>query len=346
MTSLQAHLPQLRTRIAQGYGKRSMNEQNTKATLIDPVLRALGWDTEDIDEVAREYKPRRADKPVDYALLSQRTPRLFIEAKALGQDLNDRKWAGQIMGYAGVAGVEWVVLTNGDEWRIYNTHAAVAVDEKLFRAVRISAEGPLAQETLALLAKEQWDGKRIESLWQAQFVDRKVKKALDEIFRPDPDIALVNIIRKRCSGVSPKDVRESLGRAHFAIDFPPLSESTTKDPTPPKKAPTDKKRSSPKASGISHHDLLKSGLVKAPLALERTYKGQTLRATLSADGRIVHGKEVFDSLSAAGGRAMQSVLGGPTPPACNGWDFWNFRDQSGKLAPIGTLRQRCLKATT
>lgn len=90
MSDLQAILPQLRQRISEGLGKSKMNEQNTKAALVDPILRALGWNTEDIDEVAREFKPRRADKPVDYALLSQRTPRLFIEAKALGQNLDDR----------------------------------------------------------------------------------------------------------------------------------------------------------------------------------------------------------------------------------------------------------------
>lgn len=67
-----------------------------------------------------------------------REPRLFIEAKSLGENLDVRRWANQIMGYASVAGVEWVVLTNGDEYRIYNSHAAVPVDEKLFRVVRVS----------------------------------------------------------------------------------------------------------------------------------------------------------------------------------------------------------------
>ena len=38
------------------------------------------------------------------------------------------------MGYAIVAGVEWVVLTDGNEYRIYNTHAPVPVAEKLFHS--------------------------------------------------------------------------------------------------------------------------------------------------------------------------------------------------------------------
>jgi hypothetical protein len=47
------------------------------------------------DEVHREYRRRPADNPVDYALLLSRTPRLFIEAKGLGENIDDPKWANQ-----------------------------------------------------------------------------------------------------------------------------------------------------------------------------------------------------------------------------------------------------------
>jgi hypothetical protein len=132
----------LRERIARLRESGSVNEQNTKATLIEPLLRALGWDVEDIDVVQREFRPRSRDRPVDYALLVRRMPRLFVEAKPLGADLNDRRWASQIMGYATVAGVEWVVLTDGCEYRIYNAHAAVPMDEKLFRTVDVEKADP------------------------------------------------------------------------------------------------------------------------------------------------------------------------------------------------------------
>jgi hypothetical protein len=46
------------------------------------VLRALGWDVEDVEEVAREYKGKKQDKPVDYALLVMREPRLFVDRRA------------------------------------------------------------------------------------------------------------------------------------------------------------------------------------------------------------------------------------------------------------------------
>jgi hypothetical protein len=120
--------------------KGKINEQNTKASMIEPVLRALGWDTEDVDEVVREFRHRPKDPPVDYGLLVNREPKLFVEAKAFGENLGDQRWANQIMGYASVAGVEWIVLTNGDEYRIYNALAKVHVEKKLFRECRLSQE--------------------------------------------------------------------------------------------------------------------------------------------------------------------------------------------------------------
>ena len=75
--------------------KEIIGEQNTKAALIDPILIALGWDLQEIDEVRREYRRKPQDNPVDYALFLNRTECLFIEAKSLEKDLNDRKWISQ-----------------------------------------------------------------------------------------------------------------------------------------------------------------------------------------------------------------------------------------------------------
>jgi hypothetical protein len=85
-------LPKLRKRIEKIQNRNeSIGEQNTKAALIDPLLAALGWDVEDIDEVSREYRRKSQDNPVDYALFMLRSPRLFVEAKGLEKDLSDRR---------------------------------------------------------------------------------------------------------------------------------------------------------------------------------------------------------------------------------------------------------------
>ncbi len=165
MTALDQAVRQVRERITR-YRDAPIGEQDTKAVLIEPILRALGWDMEDLEEVQREYRLKGADNPVDYALSLLRIPRLFVEAKALGGNLSDPRWANQVMGYATVAGVEWVVLTNGDECRIYNSHATVPVEQKIFRTIRITDEDERAGETLVVLSKERMQENWIDVLWR------------------------------------------------------------------------------------------------------------------------------------------------------------------------------------
>jgi predicted type IV restriction endonuclease len=39
--------------------------------------------------------------------------RIFVEAKRLGERLDDRKLIAQVLNYAVIAGVQWCVLTDG-----------------------------------------------------------------------------------------------------------------------------------------------------------------------------------------------------------------------------------------
>ena len=68
------------------------NEQETKQYLITPMLRCLGWDCEEADAVRLEFRYRPQDNPVDYALMLDGAPRLFVEAKSLGRDMGEYKW--------------------------------------------------------------------------------------------------------------------------------------------------------------------------------------------------------------------------------------------------------------
>ena len=60
-------LDQAAARLAR-LGGKPLGEQDTKAALISPVLRALGWDVEDVEQVRHEYRHQSSDRPVDYAL--------------------------------------------------------------------------------------------------------------------------------------------------------------------------------------------------------------------------------------------------------------------------------------
>lgn len=357
MSSLSEVLKTVRTRIARYKGK-DVGEQNTKTSLIDPVLRALGWDVGDLEEVRQEYKRRPQDKPVDYALLLLRTPRLFVEAKALGQNLDDRKWANQIMGYATVAGVEWVVITNGDQYRIYNALAHVPMEEKLFRSVTVTDDDAPVEVTLSLLSKEGLNGNDLEHLWEAHFVDRQMKCVLEGFFSVDPDPSLVRFVKKKLKDLPAKDIRASLRRVRATFDFPvdPATffgkptrgaQRTKKGATGTarsegaKKAWETRRKSGKAHIGVSLADIIEAGLLKTPLKLMRRYKGHDLEAELLPNGTVLFEGETHKTCSRAAEYARGSVTG--RRMNTNGWTFWQYRGEDGNLVELDAARQEFLK---
>ena len=322
---------------------RRLGEQNTKATLIEPTLEALGWDIRDWDEVHREYRGKSSDSPVDYALKIMRTPRLFLEAKGLGEDLSDRKWVAQVLGYATVAGVEWCVLTDGDEWRFYNSTAAVDAEEKLFRRIRVS-ENNLDDvvETLALLARDNIEGNLLEPLWAAYFVDRKVKHALREMI-DSRDSGLIRLVRRKTPKLKPKQVLESLERLEIRIDSPPLRPSDTTSPTTTvtgtkcaDQQPKPSQRRGHKGPGISLANLIEAGLLKPPTRLSTKYKGHILEATLLANGDVEFQGKRYVTPSAAGLAARETITG--RKMGTDGWSFWQIAGADGRTRTLGQVR--------
>lgn len=354
MADLEVALVTVRDRIAK-YERQAIGEQDTKAALIVPVLRALGWDTEDLEDVKLEYRRLSSDNPVDYALFLLREPRLFIEAKALGVHLDDHKWTSQILNYATVAGVEWVALTDGNEWRIYNSHATVPVEQKLFRMVRVADPASHPEATLRLLAKTQMADHLIDVMWKSDFVDRGVRDALVGLFGPEPDPALVRLVRSRAQALSPSDVRSSLGRLRTTFDFPVAAAQPSQVVVPAKEtkvvateqAPgpvqaTGKMGEGTPWRGVSLSQLIAGGLVRVPFDIEHRYRGTDLSARIEDADRIVFDGAVYDSLSTAGGVARTSVAG-PFPgrdiPQTNGWTFWEYRGPDGTLHQLDDLRR-------
>ena len=89
------------------------NEEQTKQSVITPILRELGWDVDDSDEVKMEYKVKKGKrKKIDYALFKAgRIPKVFIEAKRPGK-AND-KAVEQLFQYASE---DRVPLPHSDGW--------------------------------------------------------------------------------------------------------------------------------------------------------------------------------------------------------------------------------------
>ncbi len=206
-----------------GSQARPVGEQNTKAGLIEPILEALGWEVSDPNEVHREYRRLPSDNPVDYALLLAGAPRVLVEAKGVSENLDDPRWANQTVAYATAAGVSWVALTNGKEWRIYNAHAPVPLERKLFRSVHLGDGSDTTLPVLGLLGKDSIRANRIEGPWRTYFVDQAVHEALRDLFCDgEPAREIVAAVRRRADSVELKDVRASLARVRASFEFPDM----------------------------------------------------------------------------------------------------------------------------
>ena len=331
MSSLSEVFNDVRTKIAKHKGK-NLCEADTKAALIHPVLGVLGWHVGNLDEVSMEFRHSPSHNPVDYALLISGNPTVLVEAKALGQSLAGGKWADAIMGYAGAAGVEWVVLTNGNEYRIYNACVPVPFEQKLFRKVSLTDSAVNeTEETLGLLSRERIHG--IKDQWERHFADRQVYAAIEKLFSLTSTKMLAHFVKKHVKGLTAKEIHASLTRvcaqvAQFLpteLPVPPVPPP----PPPPPPLPTTLK------------EMIDAGIFKPPLKLSSNYKGNDLEAELLRDGTIQFQDKKYKSCSAAAIAAISKIAGRRL--SANGWTFWQYKDEKGDLRPLDAARREYMK---
>lgn len=86
--------------------------------------------------------------------------------------------------------------------------------------------------------------------------------------------------------------------------------------------------------------LISAGALKAPLKLEKVYRGEKITGRVESDGTVSFAGKSYPTPSAAGAAARAAILKTKKLPATNGWDFWSFRDQAGNLQPLGSLRKK------
>jgi hypothetical protein len=325
-------------RMREQYRERGLGEENTKASLIEPILEALGWAIRDPDEVHREFRHNPRDNPVDYCLRLQRDTRLLIETKGLGRDMQDRRWINQTLGYAAVAGAKWCVLTDGDEYLVYNATEAVDADRKLFCRIKLSeARDDEAINVLALISRNNVEKDVLSSLWKSHFVDSQVRSTLRNLI-DTPDRGLVRLIQKSIPGLSGKEIAASFRRLEIRIDVVQSPYESGKPPSDPE--PTGGKKATPGDAALS--DLIAAQVLAAPLKLFRKYKGHDLTADLGPDGQVVFQGISYGSCSQAGEVARSKILGRKVNT--NGWTFWQYRTPDGKTRNLADARRQLAKS--
>ena len=221
------------------------NEANTKVLLIEPLLAALGWDVGDLDAVEREYRVYD-NTSLDYALKIDGKPRLYVEAKAIGKNLDDKQFIAQTVNYANNEGVLWCVLTNGLVYRVYKTNEPVPMEQKLLFEVDLSVEGTSTAtekgKSLELIARQSMLNDALEKWGDRVFTDARVRKALAQL-ASQPSTKFLNELKGLLGKpeISATKLGESLARVMDAETVePPKSgdvPAVVHKPKPPSGAP-------------------------------------------------------------------------------------------------------------
>ena len=109
------------------------SEALTRYALIDPVLRALGWDTENPAVIVPEY--RGGGGLADYALMGSSVPVSLLEAKKLGEDLTSG--ISQALNYCNQQGINYMLVSDGDAWVMYEVFRQAPIEDRTLVSLSI-----------------------------------------------------------------------------------------------------------------------------------------------------------------------------------------------------------------
>ena len=133
-------IEELKERIAQHRPMLRQSEASTRYILIDPLLRKLGWDTEDANKVRPEFTGIGGGR-ADYALfgsIAQDKPAAMLEAKPLGTTITTAV-VDQAFRYCYPEGINYMIISNGDNWRLYDLHTGgLALNEREVESFSLS----------------------------------------------------------------------------------------------------------------------------------------------------------------------------------------------------------------
>ena len=115
MHDLLITLDTIRERIKEHRKDLAKNEAMTRYVLIDPLLRSLDWDVSNPADVVPEEGSGASGK-TDYTMGRNS---MVVEAKKFGEVLD--KHTNKLVDYIRTRDVRYGVLTNGSQWRMYDS---------------------------------------------------------------------------------------------------------------------------------------------------------------------------------------------------------------------------------
>lgn len=189
----------------------NFDEAATKQFIILRVLDNLGWNIYDINEVRPEYPvdPKNTKEKVDYALAQNTDSMVFVEAKAVGADLETEQ--KQFLNYCFSNNVSLGVLTNGLSWWLYLPREKGSWYERKFYSVDLIQQdvNTIVSNFEDFLSKQNIsNGKALESAkktLESKQKDQKIKTVLPQAWNTlitSEDESFVEALNKMVEKIS------------------------------------------------------------------------------------------------------------------------------------------------
>lgn len=105
---------------------RDYNEENIKIKIVIPFMEHCGYNEKDFDYESRTYEGK---KRVDISVNIKKELKLFIEVKKRDNSL-DQDSCIQLVNYINTANIEWGILTNGNDYILFNNDIKSSAQNK------------------------------------------------------------------------------------------------------------------------------------------------------------------------------------------------------------------------
>ncbi|HAW08709.1 MAG TPA: restriction endonuclease subunit R [Bacteroidetes bacterium] len=176
---------------------KDINESDTVVIIADILNEILGYDK--YSEITSEFSVKKTF--CDLALRIDGKVKFLVEAKAIGLDLkNDH--IRQALDYGANAGIEWIILTNGINWKIYKVTFGQPVSNELLYEIdllKLNYKKDDDLELLFYLCKESLSKSCLEEFHMQKKILNKF--SVGQIVLTDD---VLNVIRKNIRKMSPE----------------------------------------------------------------------------------------------------------------------------------------------
>lgn len=160
--------------LIEAIAKADSNEAETRKRIDHILEKLLGYDT--FKHLTSEYEIHGAGDTVhcDIAIQldheEESKPEMFVECKRVNINLT-QKHIGQAASYAINYGCEWVLLTNGKDWKLYHITFGQPPQTKLIESWNLLNDDPLVlAKKFEIISYKNVKNKGLDTLWEKRNV--------------------------------------------------------------------------------------------------------------------------------------------------------------------------------